>query len=263
MKKHNLYSIMMLSLVVALGLYGCTPMQINGGGTLPSTSGNAGDKTNFGFYGNNCTPGIITGTFNYHDKKAAGWPNGGVKLNGVVVEVAKCSEGANFNNTGIACGICNLQFCNCPGWPTTVETCVLNFILAGPSGFCQDMNPIPSNLYGVSFQFTSTNPRYPGSGLGVACITDNGQGMNAIAEDNVVLIIANGQYKGYINQGPLQGNTEAGPCCHDLCITGFPPVLSCDPCVAEVCAADSHCCATTWDSACITEAQSICGLVCD
>ncbi len=262
MKRYDIYSMVLLCLAVAfLASYGCAPIQINGGGTLPSTSGIAGDKANFGFYGNNCTPGAITGTFNYLDKKAPNWPNGGVKLNGVVVEVAKCSEGDNFSTTGIACGICNLQFCNCPGWPGTLGTCVSNF-LADPLGFCYGMNPIPNNLYGVGFQFTSTNPRYPGGGLGVACITDNGQGTKAINQDNVALIIVNGQYQGYMNQGPVQGNTATGPCCHDLCLTGFPPVPSCDPCVAAVCAVDAHCCATTWDLACIGEAQSICGIVC-
>ncbi len=262
MKKYDVYIIVILCLAVAIALYGCAPTQINGGGTLPSTSGSAADKANFGFYGNNCTPGVIAGTFNYHDKKAAGWPNGGVKLNGLVVEAAKCSQPDNFNNTGIACGICNLQFCNnCPGWPGTLGNCVSN-LLADPLGFCQNMNPIPNNLYGIGFQFTSTNPSYPGVGLGVACITDNGQGIKAINKDNIALIIVNGQYQGYINQGPVQGNTASAPCCHDLCLMGFPLVLSCDPCVAAVCAADSHCCATAWDSACIGAAQSICGIVC-
>lgn len=261
MKKHNIYSIVILFLAIAFGLYGCAPIQINGGGTLPSTSGIAADKANFGFYGSNCTPGVITGTFNYHDKKAAGWPNGGVKLNGIVLEATKCSEGNTFNNTGIACGICNLQFCNCPGWPGTLGSCASNF-LTDPLGFCQDMKPIPGNLYGVGFQFTSMNPRYPGSGIGVTCVTDNGQGIKAVDKDNAVLIIVNGQYQGYINQGPIQGNAATAPCCHDLCLTGFPLVPTCDPCVAAVCNISSHCCATAWDTACITEAQSICALVC-
>ena len=259
--KNNIYNMVILCLAVALGLYGCAPIQINGGGTILSTSGNAKDKANFGFYGNNCTLGGLTGEFNYHDKKAPGWPNGGVKLNGAVVDVAKCSEGDNFSNFGIACGICNLQFGDCPGWPDTWETCALNF-LANPLGFRENMKQIPNNLYAVGFQFTSTNPRYPGTGIGIACIQDNGQGKYAINKDYVVMIIANGQYHGYINQGPVRGNIATEPCCHDLCLTGFPPVPSCDPCVAEVCAADSHCCTEAWDLACIGKAQSICGLVC-
>lgn len=261
MKTYEIYSIVILCLAVTVGLYGCALTQIHGGGTLPSTSGNAVDKAIFGFYGNNCTSGLVTGTFNYHDKKAAGWPNGGVKLNGTVFDLAKCSEvGDNFEQ-GIACGICNLQFCNCPGWPGTLQNCVAGFF-ADPVGFCQDMKTIPDNLYGVGFDFTSTNPAYPGRGTGVACMTDNGQGKKAIDKDKVVLILGIGQYEGYINQGSVQGNISSAPCCHDLCLTGLPLFPSCDPCAVLVCAADSHCCATTWDVGCIAEAQSICGLVC-
>lgn len=261
MEKKHIYSIVILCLAVSLGLYGCAPMQINGGGTLPSTSGNIKDKANFGFSANNCNPRIITGDFNYHDKNALGLPDGGVKLNGEVLEVAKCSEGDNSSYSGITCGICNLQFCNGCSWPDGWETCVSDF-LTDPMGYCQDIEPIPPNLYGVVFRFTSTNPRYPGSGAGVACITDNGQGSKAIDKDKLVLIIATGQYAGYVNQGPVKGNISSAPCCHDLCQTGFPPVPSCDPCIADVCAINSHCCTTGWDSSCIEQAKTTCGLVC-
>jgi hypothetical protein len=98
--------------------------------------------------------------------------------------------------------------------------------------------------------------------MGVACITDNGQGNKATAKDYLVLIIAPGQYFGYINQGPIKGNIASEPCCHDLCLTGFPLDFPCDPCVAEVCAEDSRCCETAWDQGCIDKAQSICGLAC-
>lgn len=254
-------SILALLLSIALGLYGCAPLQVDGGGTLPSTSGNAADKANFGLYGDNCTPGTITGTFNYHDRKAPGWPAGGVKLNGTVYEVAKCSEWANSpSNAWLACGICNLQFCECEGWPENWLTCALEF-LADPTNYCQDVT-IPDNLYGVSFQYTSTNPRYRGIGAGIACITDNGQGSKAIGKDNLVLIIGTGQYEGYINQGTVQGNISTQLCCHDLCLTGFPPDPACDSCVTEVCAVDSECCTTSWDSVCVSEAIDICGLAC-
>ena len=212
--KNDICYVVILCLAVALASYGCAPMRINGGGTLPSTSPGARDKANFGFSGNSCTPGVIAGEFNYHDKKAPDWPDGGVKLNGVVIDAGKCSELDESSTLGIACGICNLQFgdCpDCPDWPYTWEACALSF-LADPLGFGQNMEQIPDNLYAVAFPFTSTNPRYPGSGMGVACLTDNGQGKKAIYKDHVVLIIVNGQYQGYINQGPVQGNISSGPC---------------------------------------------------
>jgi hypothetical protein len=211
MKIQAMYSIVTLCMAVALGSYGCAPIQVSGGGTLPSSSGGVKDKANFGFEGNSCTPGAIAGTFNYHDKKASDWPDGGVKLNGEVIEAAKCSEWDDSNNSGIACAICNTQFCNCPYWPYDWGSCIAG-VLEDPLGNCPDMQDIPANLYGVAFRFESTNPRYPGSGMGVACIMDNGQGSKATDNDNLVLIIAPGQYFGYVNQGPVQGNIASEPC---------------------------------------------------
>ncbi|HWN69520.1 MAG TPA: hypothetical protein VNM90_17885, partial [Haliangium sp.] len=53
-----------------------------------------------------------------------------------------------------------------------------------------------------------------------------------------------------------------GTCEHDLCESGVALDPTCDPCVAEVCAADSFCCETEWDSICVGEAEEICGIDC-
>lgn len=42
-----------------------------------------------------------------------------------------------------------------------------------------------------------------------------------------------------------------GTCAHDVCYTGDPLALGCDPCVAAVCAAKGACCATAWDQSCV------------
>ncbi len=51
-------------------------------------------------------------------------------------------------------------------------------------------------------------------------------------------------------------------CTHDLCQSGDALVEGCDPCVSAVCAADPYCCATAWDSRCIEQVTSACGLSC-
>lgn len=54
-------------------------------------------------------------------------------------------------------------------------------------------------------------------------------------------------------------------CGQDLCAVGAPatPLTSvCHPCVAQVCAADAYCCGTDWDSACVAQVGSVCGLPC-
>jgi hypothetical protein len=53
-----------------------------------------------------------------------------------------------------------------------------------------------------------------------------------------------------------------GTCEHELCETGVALDPTCDPCVADVCNADSFCCDTEWDSICVGEAEDICGLDC-
>ena len=51
-------------------------------------------------------------------------------------------------------------------------------------------------------------------------------------------------------------------CTHPICSTGVKLVSGCDPCVTEICAADSYCCSTKWDNICVGEVSSICGQSC-
>lgn len=45
---------------------------------------------------------------------------------------------------------------------------------------------------------------------------------------------------------------------HDKCATGSPFSNPTDACVADICAADPFCCATSWDSICISEVRTVC-----
>jgi len=52
-------------------------------------------------------------------------------------------------------------------------------------------------------------------------------------------------------------------CAHAVCQQGAKlnaPV--CDPCAAQICAVDSFCCTTAWDSLCVSEVASVCQLAC-
>jgi hypothetical protein len=60
-------------------------------------------------------------------------------------------------------------------------------------------------------------------------------------------------------------------CAHPICQVGVAlNPLHCEPCVAQICAQDPFCCGKlpdgtpipngTWDSTCVTEVQTICGL---
>ncbi len=52
-------------------------------------------------------------------------------------------------------------------------------------------------------------------------------------------------------------------CTHDICVAGSKLSKTCDPCAGAVCAADSYCCGTKWDSICVGEVASVCGESCN
>jgi vibriolysin len=65
----------------------------------------------------------------------------------------------------------------------------------------------------------------------------------------------------------LKCSEATGSCGHSLCTTGTKLTNSCDSakanCVSKICAADSYCCNSTWDSTCVAEVASICGNNCN
>ncbi|KAJ3221962.1 Fungalysin/Thermolysin Extracellular metalloproteinase 5 [Chytriomyces hyalinus] len=54
----------------------------------------------------------------------------------------------------------------------------------------------------------------------------------------------------------------AATCAHSICSTGIKLTSTCNSCAAQICAADSYCCNNSWDSTCVSEVASICGLAC-
>jgi len=56
--------------------------------------------------------------------------------------------------------------------------------------------------------------------------------------------------------------TGGGSCSHPICSTGTSLPSSCDSCAASICAVDSYCCTTAWDSICVGEVSSVCGQSC-
>ncbi len=55
------------------------------------------------------------------------------------------------------------------------------------------------------------------------------------------------------------GPAYAQACAHDPCEEGAALNAACDPCVADICQADSFCCDFEWDETCVEEVQSVCG----
>ncbi|KAJ3290336.1 hypothetical protein HDU76_007405 [Blyttiomyces sp. JEL0837] len=58
-------------------------------------------------------------------------------------------------------------------------------------------------------------------------------------------------------------NVATGNTCHDVCVAGGPLVSTCGTCAALVLSKDTYCGTTAWDSSCIQEAKTFCGLTCE
>jgi Subtilase family len=58
------------------------------------------------------------------------------------------------------------------------------------------------------------------------------------------------------------GTTPPPTCSHLLCNTGVALTSGCNTCATSICAADSFCCSTSWDSICVGEVSSVCHLTC-
>ena len=62
--------------------------------------------------------------------------------------------------------------------------------------------------------------------------------------------------------GPGDMAGSGGSCVHSRCVVGVKLANGCDPCVTQICTADSYCCVTKWSSQCVAEVTSICSKSC-
>jgi hypothetical protein len=54
---------------------------------------------------------------------------------------------------------------------------------------------------------------------------------------------------------------HAQTCEHDMCLTGIALTAAyCGSCVTDICAGDPYCCTQNWDSTCVAQVSSVCGL---
>lgn len=192
--RHYLLAAVLLITVALLGLSGCAvPGKVTGGGWMLSQAcddnGNCDrcGKANFGFNADSCDDSCsVVGHFNYHDKNAPDYADdGGVKMNGVVIEAAECVE---FSlDTSFACSYCLDNYYDNDGD---------NY----------------GAVYAVKVRYTSTNPKIRGIGYAVGCVIDNGEGVNATEADMAVFEVLTGPYAGYKNSGEVHGNIQAHEC---------------------------------------------------
>ncbi|KAJ3097605.1 Vacuolar protease A [Phlyctochytrium planicorne] len=62
---------------------------------------------------------------------------------------------------------------------------------------------------------------------------------------------------------PVPTTTQpTSSCAHSICVQGAALKSSCSPCVAKIIAQDDYCGSNRWDSQCVSEVGSICGITC-
>jgi hypothetical protein len=60
----------------------------------------------------------------------------------------------------------------------------------------------------------------------------------------------------------LETGDGGATCTHPVCATGVALTATCDPCATKVCLADAFCCGTEWDTTCVAQVKSLCGVTC-
>jgi len=177
MKSDNRIFLGAVIVVSATLAIGCgVPGKVTGGGSIQSADGVSGDKADFGFNGQQCdTSRPAKGQLEYHDRNYTAFSPSGVKLHADLTSTEQCvplGEG-NFSPNCLTCG---------------------------------------SGAYALGLTYRSTNPDLPGTGDGVACVVDQGQGANA-PEDYAAIVLFSGPYSGYVNgYHPVQGNVQSHTC---------------------------------------------------
>lgn len=58
------------------------------------------------------------------------------------------------------------------------------------------------------------------------------------------------------------GSPSCPGCSHTVCVEGPPLVSGCADCVSSICAVDPYCCNTWWDSICVNQVSTVCGISC-
>jgi hypothetical protein len=75
--------------------------------------------------------------------------------------------------------------------------------------------------------------------------------------------VASSESESLVDDASAPSTSEAAPACPDaVCWVGPKLGVACDPCVADVCAADPYCCEQEWDGACVNGAELACGRAC-
>lgn len=121
---------------------------------------------------------------------------------------------------------------------------------------------------GVATSHGTVNAGWALANIGGQATTTSGPGrlLTRVGVDgNAWTVIAQSKDQGQTSGGATTASLtqiRKRPNSHGLCNVGAALASNMDTCVATVCAADSYCCSTAWDSACVSQVTSRCNRSC-
>jgi hypothetical protein len=172
------------SLTCVLLASGCSysidgQMKYTGGGTMNSSGGTG--KANLNVNADTCGD-EPKGRIKYSDSTAIDFlNNGGVSLDATILKSGICSATGEISSDPAD----QILECDCPGWPA------------------------------VKADYTSTNPKLPGTGRLLACFYNaKSDGSQSFESEMLVqqVTLKTGPYAGYKNSGTLSGNITQASC---------------------------------------------------
>lgn len=155
-----------------------------------------------------------------------------------------------------------------------------SFVFTGDaSGSIQDrqriiVGPLPPGDYTVTedatpdWTLTSILCSATASGdvdTATASMTIFGDGSNASCIFTNVqdgLVFHDGFELGDSSAWSMTSPKPPGLCAHSLCTEGEALAYGCNSCVTEICSVDAFCCNGAWDTRCVWEVTTVCGIPC-
>jgi len=139
----------------------------------------------------------------------------------------------------------------------------------------QPLSVSRGSAYGFPYAYWASKVIQPGDSGGpdmllgpaphtvVAVNSGAGSGFEILARVDLVYDWIQSVIAANDSSPPPQPPSDPVDCAHDICDEGSKLDASCDPCATSICATDPYCCNNSWDSQCVSEVDSICGLSCD
>lgn len=131
-----------------------------------------------------------------------------------------------------------------------------------PQNTLTNVNRVTASVYVLAGQ-TSVQIGNGGAGGGTTAVSTSARTWETISAcgrpdllNNEIVIYGTEPSVFYVRSASVSFDVKC-PTCHKQTVTGPPMAPSCGACASNVCAIDTFCCNSAWDSLCVSEAAAI------